>query len=169
MVGPPTNPDGTPLTTTTTPAAQLFPAGTVGAQVPMANAFINLGAGPFKDANTIASGSPDAWFNSHNSQVLNLFGGTPTPQQQADFAGAVLQRVQQTFQLSGVPVTLTSDPNTPAAHTLGLVSNATAQSLPSAIGMSYLGGNGLSSTSRRRPPPRSTSSNGSPRITSRTS
>ena len=62
-----------------------------------------------------------------------------------------MQRVQQTFQLSNIPVTLTSDPNAPAAHTLSLVSNTTAQLLPSAIGMTYVGGNGFSFIDQQAP------------------
>ncbi len=75
--------------------------------------------------------------------VERLYGGLPTIQQAANFDGTVLQRVQQTFALSGVPVSLTLDPNAPAAHTVSVVSQTTNPALSSALGMTYLGGNGF--------------------------
>jgi hypothetical protein len=106
------------------------------------NAFINLGVGPYPDAGTITTGNAQPWYDSPQAAVL--FGGQPTTQQQNDFAAAVMQRVEQTFQLSDVPVTLTDIPGTTAAHTLSLVSNTSAQNLSTAIGMTYIGGNGFS-------------------------
>ena len=55
-----------------------------------------------------------------------------------------MQRVEQTFQLSGVSVNLTSDPSVPAAHTLSLVSNTTSNTNPGVIGMTQVGGSGFS-------------------------
>jgi hypothetical protein len=137
-------PNMTPLAVTATQnvaAPTLMPA-PAAVSTPTVNGFINLGTGPFADASTIASGSPQAWFNS--PQVANLFGGAPTAQQQASFDSAVLQRVQQTFQQSGVPITLTTDPNLHAAHTLSVVSNSTSVPFPNSIGTSTIGGNGFS-------------------------
>lgn len=106
-----------------------------------ADAFVNLGNGPYPNSGQLTTGNAQAWYNS--SQIVGLFGGHPTAQQQAAFDSAVVQRVEQTFQLSGVPVTLTTDPNAPAAHTLSVVSNTANGSIPNAIGMTYLGGNGF--------------------------
>jgi hypothetical protein len=106
------------------------------------NGFINFGSGAYPDAGTITTGNAQAWYTS--PAVDNLFGGTPTAQQQADFTNTVLQRVEQTFQQSGVSVSLTTDPTAAAAHTLSVVSNTSAALLPSAIGMTYVGGNGFS-------------------------
>ncbi|MBV8315215.1 MAG: hypothetical protein JOZ53_09780, partial [Planctomycetaceae bacterium] len=44
------------------------------------DAFVNLGSGPYADASTLTSGNAQPWYNS--PQVANLFGGTPTAQQQ---------------------------------------------------------------------------------------
>ncbi len=107
----------------------------------VADALINLGSGPFANAGGLTTGNPQPWFLSPG--VARLFGGAPTPQQQAGFDAAVLQRAQQGFALSGVPVSLTTDPNAPAAHTISVVSLATNPSMPGAIGMTYLGGNGF--------------------------
>jgi hypothetical protein len=109
---------------------------------PAVDAFVNLGAGAYPEASALTTGNPQPWYDS--SAIVNLFGGTPTAQQQANFDSVVLQRVQQTFQSSGVPVTLTDNPNVSAAHTLSLVSNASSNSLSSAIGMTDLGANGFS-------------------------
>jgi hypothetical protein len=62
-----------------------------------------------------------------------------------------MSRVQQTFQLSGLNISLTSDPNVAAAHTVSLVSNTYAQTLPAAIGMTNVGGNGLSFIDQQAP------------------
>jgi hypothetical protein len=104
--------------------------------------FINLGAGPFPAADTLATGNPQPWYNSPG--VIQLFGGVPNAQQQANFASTVLQRVEQTYQLSNVPVKLSTDPNVPAAHTLSVVSNTSSNMLGEALGMTYVGGDGLS-------------------------
>lgn len=109
---------------------------------PVVDGFINLGNGPYPAASAIASGSPQAWYNS--PQVANLFGGTPTAQQQASFDNTVLQRVEQTFQQSGVPITLTTNPSVAAAHTLSVVSNSSSIPFPNSIGTSTIGGNGFS-------------------------
>ena len=125
-----------PLTAAPAPAPTQLTA------APTVDAFINLGTGPYPAAGTITTGNAQPWYNS--PQVANLLGGPPNAQQQSDFAATVLQRVRQTFQQSGISVTITSDPNVAAAHTLSLVSNTNAQLLPSAIGMSYLGSDGFS-------------------------
>ena len=111
-------------------------------QTPHVNGFINMGTGPFPTDSAITTGGTQPWFNS--SQISGFFGGQPTPQQQADFSNAVLQDVQHTFALSGVNVQLTNNPNVPADHTLSVVSNTSAALLPSAIGMTQLGGSGFS-------------------------
>jgi hypothetical protein len=110
---------------------------------PTYNAFINMGNGPYPNATGLATGNPQPWYNS--PQIVGLFGGQPNAQQRADFTSTVLQRVEQTYQLSGVPVSLTTDPNALAAHTLSVVSNTSSAAVSSsAIGLSYVGVNGIS-------------------------
>ena len=104
--------------------------------------FINMGTGPYLADSSITTGGSQPWYNT--PLVNNFFGGAPTAQQKADFSNAVLRDVQQTFAQSGVNVSLTNDPNVAANHTLSLVSNTSAALLPSAIGMTQLGGNGFS-------------------------
>jgi hypothetical protein len=105
-------------------------------------AFINVGSGPYPQAAGITTGGAQPWYNS--TQLTNLFGGQPTAQQIQSFDNAILQRVQQTFSQSGISVSLTENPNTAALHTISLVSNTASASLPTAIGMTQVGGNGFS-------------------------
>ena len=123
-------PVSAPLTTTPAPST------------PPVNGFINMGTGPFPSDSAITTGGTQPWYNS--PYLNNFFGGHPTPEQQANFSNAVLQDVQHSFALSGVNVTLTNNPNVPADHTLSVVSNTSAALLPSAIGMTQVGGSGFS-------------------------
>lgn len=123
-----------------TPAAVTAPTAQPSAGI--ANGFINFGSGPYPDAGFIAGGSPQAWYTS--PQVAALFGGTPTPAQQAEFTSTVLHLTEQAFSQSGVPVTLTTDPNAAAAHTLSVVSNSSSIPFPNSIGTTSLGGSGFS-------------------------
>jgi hypothetical protein len=115
---------------------------TVAASRPPADAYINLGNGPYPNAGVITTGGAQPWYNS--SQIASFFGGQPTLQQQQSFDNAVLQRVEQTFAQSGIPVTLTTNPNVPALHTLSLVSNTGSATLSTAIGMTQIGTSGFS-------------------------
>ena len=115
---------------------------TSGASSGPVDAFINLGSGPYPLQNTITTGGAQPWYSS--SQITSLFGGQPTTGQIQGFDNTVLQRVQQTFSQSGVSVTLTDNPSVAALHTLSLVSNTSAASLNSAIGMTQVGSSGFS-------------------------
>ena len=105
------------------------------------DAFINLGSGPYPNSGSLTAGNPQPWYMG--SQVDRLLGGVPSSQQIAAFDATVMQRVQQTFNLSGVPISLTDDPNAQAAHTLSVVSQASNPTVSNALGMTYVGGNGF--------------------------
>ncbi len=124
------------------PSAAVAPAATLAPSPAPVDAFINLGAGSYPAASSITTGNAQPWYNS--AEVASVFGGQPTAQQQQAFDSTILQRVQQTFNQSGVSLTLTDNPNVAALHTLSVVSNTTSSSLPSAIGMTQVGGNGFS-------------------------
>ena len=123
-------PTSSSSTTATTPAPLV------------ANANLNLGTGPFPLDSTITTGNSQPWYTS--SQISSFFGGQPTAQQISSFDNTVFQRVEQTFQQSGVPVNLTLNSTGPAAHTLSLVSGSTSNTTPGVIGMTQLGGSGFS-------------------------
>jgi hypothetical protein len=106
-----------------------------------ADGFINFGSSGFPQASTLVSGTPQAWYLS--PVVQSLFGGTPTPAQQAQFTSAVLNDVKQTFALAGMNPNITIDPSVPAAHTISVVSGATYGPNPNAIGITNVGGSGF--------------------------
>jgi hypothetical protein len=89
----------------------------------------------------LTTGNPQAWYNS--PAVVSAFGGTPTAQQETSFTQSVLADIQHTFQISGLNISLTSDPNTPALHTLSVVSGASYPANPGAIGITDVGANGF--------------------------
>ncbi len=130
-------PDPAPTVAAPAPAAVATPTA-----APVANANLNLGTGPYPLASTITTGTAQPWYNS--SQISSFFGGQPTAQQISSFDNIVLQRVEQTFQQSGVPITLTLNSTEPAAHTLSLVSNTTSNTTPGVIGMTQIGASGFS-------------------------
>ncbi len=132
------------MAATPTPVAMSFTPSTFQASPPSTpnyDAFINFGGASFLNADSLTTGNAQAWFDS--SKITGLFGGQPNAQQIASFDSTVLQRVQQTFALSGVPVRLTDNPGDSAAHMLSVVSNTVNPSMTNAIGMTYVGGNGF--------------------------
>ncbi len=124
------------------PAPVPAPAPAPAPPAPIAfDAFVNLGSGRYAASDGLTTGNAQPWYAS--GPAAGLFGGTPTPKQIADFDDAVMQRLEKTFQLSGVPVKLTADPNTTAAHMLSVVSHTGSNSIDGVIGMTYLGGDGF--------------------------
>jgi hypothetical protein len=106
------------------------------------DAFINLGDSPYAAADRLTSGGARPWYESAAAQAV--YGGTPTADQRAGFTSEVLAKVENTFAQSGVPVALTTDPNSSAAHMMSVVSNTTNPSTPGAAGITTLGGDGFS-------------------------
>jgi hypothetical protein len=101
-----------------------------------------MGEGPYPQAGLLTAGSAQPWYLSPVTQ--RLFGGTPDPAQRAAFTQTVLQRVENVYARNGIPLSITSDPATTAAHTLSVVSNTQFPGNPQAIGISDLGRNGFS-------------------------
>jgi hypothetical protein len=106
------------------------------------DAFINMTSGNFTESASLTSGSPQPWYDS--PVVAKVFGGVPNTQQQAAFTSEVLNDVQRVYTNSGIPVTLTTDPNAQAAHTISVVSNVSNVSNSQAIGITDVGANGFS-------------------------
>lgn len=109
---------------------------------PPATAYINMGSGPYAEANTLTGGNPQPWYES--PVVAKFFNGTPTSTQQMSFQQAIVQDVNQTYHLANIPITLTTNPGSPALHTISLVSGASDPSLPNAVGVTDIGHNGFS-------------------------
>lgn len=106
------------------------------------DALINFGTAPYASAGVLTTGGAQAWYTS--PVVQSLFGGTPDAQQQADFTTTVLQRVEQTFQNSGVSVAVTTNGADSAAHTLSVVSGTSYGQGADAIGITDMGNDGFS-------------------------
>jgi hypothetical protein len=108
----------------------------------MVDAFVNLGDGPYRAASQLTTGGAQPWYNS--PAVTQFFGGAPNAQQRSDFTNAVIQHVEQTYQQSGLPITVTADPSVPAAHMLSVVSNTGYAANGGAVGITNQGGDGFS-------------------------
>jgi len=108
-----------------------------------ADAFINFGTGPYSEASSLTSGTPQAFTNS--PAFTHLFGAAgPSPTDVANFEHEVLATIQATYIKAGLPINLTSDPNSPAAHTISVVSGASYVGNPGAIGITDVGRDGFS-------------------------
>jgi hypothetical protein len=133
-----TTPTVTPLALPSAPA----PA----ASAAPADAFLNFGSGNFPEQGSLTTGNAQPWYNSPT--VQKVFGGTPTPAQQDDFINGVRNDVQQTFAQSGLTgsnsVSLTTDPNVAARHTMSVVSGTSYGPNAGAIGITDVGNNGFS-------------------------
>lgn len=129
------------VTPTPTPAPIIAPTLAAPA-TPSTQAYINFGTGAYANALSLTTGTPQAWYNSPS--VVTAFGGTPSPQQQQSFTQSVIANIQHTFQISGMDVSLTTDPGVSSAHTLSVASGVSALSNPSAIGLTQVSGNGFS-------------------------
>jgi hypothetical protein len=90
----------------------------------------------------LTTGNPQAWYTSPS--VVSAFGGVPSATQQTTFTQSVLADIQHTFQISGLNISLTTDPTVPALHTMSVVSGATYPSNPDAIGITTVGADGYS-------------------------
>lgn len=107
-----------------------------------ADAFLNFGDGPFANEWMLTTGGGRSWTTSPT--VQRLFGGMPNQAQQADFTQLVMNRVEQTYAKSGIPLELTTDPNVPTFRSLSVASNTQYGPNPNAVGISSVGYNGFS-------------------------
>lgn len=106
------------------------------------DAYVNMGSGPYSTAESLTTGSAQPWYASPAAQ--GVFNGVPNANQRAAFTDTVLQRVEHTYQLAGIPIRLTSDSNAAAAHTVSVVSGTSYPGNPDAAGMTSIGHDGFS-------------------------
>jgi hypothetical protein len=106
------------------------------------DALVNLSDGPYDSQSTLTTGNPQPWWDS--PVVDQFYGGTPNSSQISQFDSTVINRVEGTFALSGINLTLTDNPGDPVPHALSLVSGASYGPSPSAVGIANLGGSGFS-------------------------
>lgn len=124
------------------PAAAPAMATTTAASGHTVDAFLNFGNGGYSESQSLTTGSPQAWYQS--PAVQSVFHGTPTAAQQAAFQAEVLQTVQNTYNQSGLKISLTTDPTQNYAHTMSVVSGASYSGNPGAIGITDVGNDGFS-------------------------
>jgi hypothetical protein len=106
------------------------------------DALIRMDSGPFVTSSYLVSGTPQAWYQS--PVVQKVYGGTPNADQQRTFEQAILNKVQQTYNNSGVPVNLTTDPNANANKTISVVSGASFGQNRDVAGITEINGSGYS-------------------------
>ena len=127
-----TNPNPTPVT-----PAVAAPTMT------RADAFINLGDGPYPNASLLTTGNAQAWYNS--PIAAKVFGGTPNAQQRADFSNEVLTDVRGVYSRSGFQnINFTTDPSVQSAHALSVVSGVSYGPNANVIGITNVGQSGVS-------------------------
>jgi MYXO-CTERM domain-containing protein len=106
------------------------------------DALVNFGGGPYAGESRLTTGNLQPWYTS--PVVQDVFGGTPTAEEQAAFTQNVVEEVRDTYLQSGLDVSLTTDPAAQAAHTLSVVANGGFPGNDRAIGIADIGGDGFS-------------------------
>jgi hypothetical protein len=109
------------------------------------NAYLDFGTSSYPEQSSLTVGTAQPWFESPS--VTKAFGHAPTPQEQQSFVNAVVSDLQHTFEASGLTgtnaVSVTTDPNAGALHTLSVVSGLSYAPNPNAIGITDVGGSGF--------------------------
>ena len=106
------------------------------------DAFVNFGNAPYSEAQSLTTGNAQAWYQSPSA--TSVFGGVPTAAQQVAFQNEVLQTVQNTYNQSGLKISLTTDPTQNYAHTMSVVSGTSFTGNTGAIGITDVGNDGFS-------------------------
>jgi hypothetical protein len=134
-----------PVATTAAPATTFAPqAATTSSSTP--DAYLNFGTSAYPEQSVLTVGNAQPWYDSPS--VTQVYGGVPNAQQQQSFINGVMADVNKTFQASGLTgsnaVSLTTDPNAGALHTMSVVSGLSYAPNPNAIGITDVGNNGFS-------------------------
>ena len=106
------------------------------------DALVRMDSGPFPSSSSLTIGQPQAWYLS--PVVKGVYGGVPSYDQQKAFEQDVIQKVQQTYSQSGVPIQVTSDPGAGAVKTVSVVAGASFGPNSEAAGIAEINGNGFS-------------------------
>ncbi|WP_165221384.1 PEP-CTERM sorting domain-containing protein [Aquisphaera insulae] len=123
-------------------AARSASASSTPASAATATAFLNFGNAPYAEASNLTTGGAQSWTSS--PAVTQAFGGTPTSAQQSSFIQSVVADIQHTFQISGMNISLTTDPTVQAPHMMSVVSGTSYPGNTGAIGITDVGANGFS-------------------------
>ncbi|QEH33712.1 hypothetical protein OJF2_22180 [Aquisphaera giovannonii] len=131
-----------PASVIPSPASNAAPASSTSTSNSLGSAFINFGNAPYAESSNLTTGGAQAWYNS--PAVTQVFGGTPSAAQQSSFQSAVLADIARTFQISGLSINLTTDPNAYATHEMSVVSGTSYPGNTGAIGITDVGASGFS-------------------------
>ncbi len=100
------------------------------------DAYLNFGTSSYAEQSTLTTGTAQPWYDSPS--VTKVFGGVPNAQQQQSFISAVTNDLSQTFQASGLTgsnaISLTTNPNAGAIHSMSIVSGLTYPGNPARSG-----------------------------------
>ncbi len=108
-----------------------------------ADALINMSAGPdYAQESSLTAGGAAPWYES--PVVERFYGGEPDAGERREFVATVINRVIDTYNKSGLGLTITDNPNDDVPHTLSVVSGTYSPSSPDAVGISTIGGSGFS-------------------------
>ena len=105
------------------------------------DAFVNVRDGEYASESNLTAGSALPWYDSPVAQ--RLYGGTPDPSQREQFRVEVITGILDAYHRSGIPLTVTDNPNDPAPHDLSIVANTANTANPNAIGVATIGGDGF--------------------------
>ena len=107
--------------------------------------YLKFCTNPYTEQSALTIGTAQPWYDS--TSVAKAFGHTPNAQEQQSFINSVVTDVQQTFTASGLTgsnaVSLTTDPNAGALHTMSIASGLYYSPNPNAIGITDVGANGF--------------------------
>jgi hypothetical protein len=138
---------GSPIPSGDAPVANTGPTSSPNPPTPSSpDAYLNFGTSSYPEQSALAVGTAQPWYDS--AAVEKAFGHTPNAQEQQSFINGVVSDVQHTFVASGLTgpntVSLTTDPNASALHTLSIVSGLSYAPNPNAVGITDVGANGFS-------------------------
>jgi len=126
-------------------APATIPGATPNLPVTHPDAYLDFGTSAYPEQSALTVGTAQPWYDS--TSVAKAFGHTPDAQEQQSFINSVVSDVQQTFTASGLTgsnaVSLTTNPNAGAWHTLSIVSGLSYGPNPNAIGITDVGANGF--------------------------
>jgi hypothetical protein len=105
------------------------------------DAFLNFTDGPFAGAALLTTGNAQPWYSS--PVVQGFYGGVPDAGAREAFSQSVLDKVESTYARHGLDLSLTTDPNATAAHSMSVVSGTSYGPNPDAIGITDMGNDGF--------------------------
>ena len=102
------------------------------------DAFVDVGAGDYASADGLTRGGARPWYES--PVAARIYGRVPDAADREQFRFDVITRLIDVYRRSGVPLSVTDNPNDPAPHDLSIVAGTGSNTNPEAIGVATVGG-----------------------------